>query len=175
MLINLSEFLLEKDSVKRIELPIETSSYTVAGTIYEIAEKTPIALVITSLEKNKILLECRAHLILKVPCSRCLEDVLTPFDIEVSKEFDFSETDEDRIKELDETNYITGYNLDLDVLIYNEIIIDFPQKVLCKEDCKGICMKCGKNLNKGDCGCDRTVLDPRMSVIQDIFKNFKEV
>ena len=41
--------------------------------------------------------------------------------------------------------------------------------------CKGICRKCGKNLNEGACGCDDSVPDPRMSVIQDIFKQFKEV
>ena len=45
----------------------------------------------------------------------------------------------------------------------------------CKEDCKGLCPVCGTNLNEKECGCDRTVADPRMAAIQDIFKNFKEV
>ena len=48
-------------------------------------------------------------------------------------------------------------------------------KVLCKDNCKGICSRCGANLNKGDCGCDTWVPDPRMAAIQDIFKQFKEV
>ena len=78
-------------------------------------------------------------------------------------------------KELDEKNYIDGYNLDVDKLIYNEILIGWPMKILCREDCKGICNMCGQNLNKGTCDCEDTSLDPRMSVIRDVFKNFKEV
>ncbi|HAJ39913.1 MAG TPA: DNA-binding protein, partial [Lachnospiraceae bacterium] len=44
-----------------------------------------------------------------------------------------------------------------------------------KEDCKGICSICGKNLNHGTCDCDHTDLDPRMAQIRDIFNKFKEV
>ena len=60
-------------------------------------------------------------------------------------------------------------------LVYEEILLGFPMKVLCQEDCKGICKVCGANLNQGECGCVRTEPDPRMSVIRDIFNNVKEV
>ena len=82
---------------------------------------------------------------------------------------------EEQAMELDEKNYIDGYNLDVDKLLYNEILIGWPMKILCREDCKGICNMCGQNLNKGTCDCEDTSLDPRMSVIRDVFKNFKEV
>ena len=75
----------------------------------------------------------------------------------------------------EEKDYIDGYNLDVDKLVFGEILISMPGKTLCKEDCKGICLICGANLNKGECGCDRDILDPRMSVFKDILKNFKEV
>ena len=80
-----------------------------------------------------------------------------------------------KVVELDEKNYIDGYNLDVDKLLYNEILIGWPMKILCSETCKGICNTCGQNLNKGTCNCEDTSLDPRMSVIRDVFKNFKEV
>ena len=70
---------------------------------------------------------------------------------------------------------IDGYYLDVDKMLYNEILIGWPMKVLCSEDCKGICNVCGQNLNKGTCDCEDTSLDPRMSVVRDLFKNFKEV
>ena len=82
---------------------------------------------------------------------------------------------EEQAMELDEKNYIDGYNLDVDKLLYNEILIGWPMKILCREDCKGICSVCGQNLNEGTCDCEDTGLDPRMSVIRDVFKNFKEV
>ena len=43
--------------------------------------------------------------------------------------------------------------LELDGGIKDEIMIDYPMKILCKENCKGLCYRCGKNLNEGPCGC----------------------
>ena len=84
-------------------------------------------------------------------------------------------TEEERAAELDEQFYIEGYNLDVDQLVGNELTLNLPMKVLCREDCKGICSRCGTNLNRGTCDCAGMSLDPRMSVIQDIFKQLKEV
>ena len=72
-------------------------------------------------------------------------------------------------------DYLIGFNLDIDRLIYGEILVNWPMKVLCRDDCKGICKVCGMNLNKGECNCQRTELDPRMAAIQDVFNKFKEV
>ena len=82
---------------------------------------------------------------------------------------------EERLEELDECGYISGTELDAEQLLYNEILINWPIRVLCKDDCKGICSRCGANLNIQECGCDTTELDPRMAVISDIFSKFKEV
>ena len=81
----------------------------------------------------------------------------------------------DQSDELDETNYIDGSNLDVEQLVRNELLVGWPTKILCSDDCKGICSICGQNLNEGTCDCEDTGLDPRMSVIRDVFKNFKEV
>ena len=114
-------------------------------------------------------------MVLEIPCDRCLEAVPTEFILEFTKNVDLDESSEEQAMELDEKNYIDGYNLDVDKLLYNEILIGWPMKILCREDCKGICNMCGQNLNKGTCDCEDTSLDPRMSVIRDVFKNFKEV
>jgi uncharacterized protein len=95
--------------------------------------------------------------------------------IDILREVDFKLSEEERAEGLDETNYIIGYNLDVDILIYDEVLIGFPMQLLCSEDCKGLCKNCGVNLNEKTCDCDNTVYDPRMSVIRDIFNNFKEV
>ena len=104
-----------------------------------------------------------------------MQEVLTPIDIEIERTADMNVDNSDTEQETDEQNYIDGYNLDVDKLVYDEILINLPMKILCKEDCNGICNRCGANLNIETCDCDREVLDPRMSVIRDIFNNFKEV
>ena len=45
------------------------------------------------------------------------------------------------------------YMLDTDALLRDDILLELPSKLLCKDSCKGLCPKCGKNLNEGECGC----------------------
>lgn len=61
--------------------------------------------------------------------------------------------------------------LDLDELITTDIELSLPMKHLCKEDCKGICQKCGKNLNEGDCDCSDTEIDPRLAALSRLLEN----
>ena len=134
-----------------------------------------VRLTITNSGDREITIVGHIEAVLGIPCDRCLEEVATPFSLDVEKTVDLKMSDEDRINDLDETSYIDHSSLDVGQLVSNEILIHFPMKTLCREDCKGICFKCGQNLNLGECGCDRESLDPRMSAIRDIFKNFKEV
>ena len=101
----------------------------------------------------------------------------TVFNLNISRITKGNVTDESEVEseDLDEANYIDGYTLDVDQLVGSEILIGWPTKILCSEDCKGICSVCGQNLNEGSCDCEDTSLDPRMSVIRDLYKNFKEV
>ena len=75
----------------------------------------------------------------------------------------------------EEGGCIAEKHLDVDQLVHNEILTDWPIQVLCREDCKGICPSCGANRNQTSCGCDTAVPDPRMAAISDIFSKFKEV
>ena len=84
-------------------------------------------------------------------------------------------SEKERLDALDESDFLNGYNLDVDKLVYGEALLNWPARVLCKENCKGLCKVCGQNLNRGTCSCDNTELDPRMAKIRDIFSNFKEV
>lgn len=175
MLINLSEIMSVPGKVEHVKVPIERKSFKISSVEYPFASKEPVTIIVTNLGEKRVLIEGKGRLSLVIPCSRCLEEVITDFEFSMSKEVDFKITDDQRLKELDETNFISGYNLDVDILVYDEILVDFPMKVLCDENCKGICNVCGVNLNKGTCCCESTTLDPRMSVIRDIFKNNKEV
>jgi uncharacterized protein len=164
-----------KDKVEQILVELEMEKFIFEGYSYEFAWKDPVSLTITNLGNKVVLLEGSVKLSILIFCSRCLKRLEYPMDITIDKEIDFKLTEEDRAKELDEANYITEYNLDVDILIKNEIIVGLPMGLLCSDECKGICMHCGINLNEGSCECDNTVLDPRMSAILDIFNNFKEV
>ena len=177
MLISLSEIMTKEDKVERIQVPIEMDKFEFQGVNYEFAEKNLVELKITNIGKKKVLLEGKLSIALKLLCDRCLEDVEFPMNIDIFKELDFNETDieDEETESLEEISYIIRYDLDVDILVYNEIIVRFPMKVVCDEECQGLCRSCGINLNKQTCDCNTTVYDPRMAAIQDIFNNYKEV
>ena len=58
-------------------------------------------------------------------------------------------------------------------LVYSEVIVSLPMKHLCNEECKGICFKCGKNLNEGECDCPKKDIDPRLAPLQAILDRMK--
>jgi len=175
MLISLSQIMTTKDKVEHILAPIEMERFEFLGSSYEFVKKDPVDLTITNLGNKTVMMEGNTNISLILFCSRCLKELIIPMSINISKEIDFNLTEEERAENLDDTNYIIGYNLDVDILVYDEILIGFPMKLLCSEDCKGICKNCGANLNEKTCDCDNTEYDPRMSVIRDIFNNYKEV
>ncbi|MDO5416024.1 MAG: DUF177 domain-containing protein [Lachnospiraceae bacterium] len=175
MLINLSELFSCQGKVKTYTLNLEMEQFHGPSGDYELAEKEPVTLTITHCGDKKMTVTGEAKLALMIPCDRCLELVKVPFELSIEEELDMNQSDEERVEALDEQPYISGYYLDVDQLVGNELMLNLPMKVLCREDCKGICNQCGQNLNHGTCSCDSSVPDPRMSVIQDIFKQFKEV
>ena len=62
------------------------------------------------------------------------------------------------------------YMLDTDTLLRDDILLELPSKFLCKETCKGLCPKCGKNLNEGDCGCPAREPDPRLAALSRLLE-----
>ena len=174
MLINLSDVLSEYHKTIDTTVPIEMTEFVSTLGSFPVIEKKDAHIVVKHVKRRALLIEGACNVVLEIPCDRCLEPVKTEMNLEFVKNVDLEESN-DHSDELDEKNYIDGCNLDVDKLLYNEMLIGWPMKILCSEDCKGICNVCGQNLNKGTCDCEDTSLDPRMSVIRDVFKNFKEV
>ena len=175
MKISLSETMQVAGGTFSKEVFCETKEFTLSGGQYPFLENGPLQLTVKNSGGRKVQLSLSGKVVLSVPCDRCLRVTAVPVSLQTEREIDFTKSQEERAAELDETNYINGYDLDVDEFVCEEILLGFPMKVLCKENCKGICKVCGANLNDGECGCDRTEPDPRMSVIRDIFNNFKEV
>lgn len=175
MLINLTELFTRDGKEKIYTQELEMEKFRAPDGVYDLVEAKPVRLHVMNAGDRTLVLDGSAELSLMIPCSRCLELVKIPFSLNLERTLDMKRTDEDRVKDLDEQPYLQGYNLDVDQLVRDELLLNLPMKVLCNEDCKGICNRCGANLNYETCDCDRSSLDPRMSVIQDIFKQFKEV
>ncbi|MGI6264288.1 MAG: YceD family protein [Acutalibacteraceae bacterium] len=60
---------------------------------------------------------------------------------------------------------LKDFQLELDDLITADLLLSLPMKFLCRQDCRGICPQCGRNLNEGDCGCRQETVDPRLAAL----------
>lgn len=175
MLIDLSKILTHEGMQQNVEMIPEGDKFSCKLGAFLYAEKFPVMLSVVHTNNQVLKITGEGKVSIWIPCSRCLEPVLHTFSIQIEEEADMKLTDQERIEALDESSFIQDKVLDTEKLLHNEILIRWPMRVLCKEDCKGICSRCGANLNQESCGCDTADLDPRMAVISDIFKNFKEV
>jgi uncharacterized protein len=111
-----------------------------------------------------------------VPCARCLEETRLAINCDMRYLFTTrrsSRTDEDSDVEK-EDGYIDAIEiekfeteLDLSPYIWETIILNLPEKVLCREDCKGLCPFCGCSRNIRDCDCAGGRADPRFEVLKD--------
>lgn len=175
MLINLSDVLSEQHKPIDVTVDFEMEQFQTKSGIYPIIEKSPVHVVVSHTKDKELKICAETKVSAVIPCDRCLSDVKQEFLLEFTKYVDLAASDAELKEGFDESNFIDGYYLDVDKMLYNEILVGWPTKVLCREDCKGICSVCGQNLNEGFCDCEDTGLDPRMSVVRELFKNFKEV
>ncbi|MGB2867222.1 MAG: DUF177 domain-containing protein [Bacteroidota bacterium] len=127
-----------------------------------------------SLEKNSRQLFLQADLSTtgNFVCDRCLEDfqgnIKGKYSIVYLMENHSTESgggDEVQLLGPD-TNFI-----DLDEDVRQFLVLAVPQKLLCKEECAGLCPTCGKNRNSSPCECGKDTIDPRWEDLQKMFRN----
>lgn len=106
-------------------------------------------------------------------CARCLEPVAR----EVNRDFDLlyrprgidAGREEISVTQAEaEIGYYTGEGLLLEDLLREQILLALPYKVVCREDCKGLCPQCGQNLNQGACDCLPAPPDPRWEALRGL-------
>lgn len=175
MFINLTDVLTTEDEVITLNTETDMTEVSIGGEIFQITGKSPIHFTFTNIGKNKAMIDGQMEITIAMYCDRCLKPVDEKMTLSFSREVCAPDVPDDLSDGEDEQSFMEGYELNVEDLLYNEIMINWPMKVLCKTDCKGICPKCGMDLNTGTCECDTFVPDPRMAVIKDIFDANKEV
>ena len=111
----------------------------------------------------------------EVLCARCVEPVSVPlkgdFDLLFRPENADAEAGERAITE-DETEigYYGKSGLLLEDVVREQVLLSLPGRTLCREDCKGLCVHCGQNLNLASCNCEKTAAsrDPRWTALQGL-------
>ena len=107
-------------------------------------------------------------------CARCLAPLSGSFALSLEKTVAPRDVLSDLPEEkLDDYVIIEDGFLDIDEQMKEQLELEFPSRFLCREDCLGLCQKCGKNLNEGSCGCQTKEIDPRLLPLQKILDQMK--
>ncbi|MBV4418046.1 DUF177 domain-containing protein [Clostridium tyrobutyricum] len=164
MKMDISDLLNKEIFTKKLDIVLKEDSFY-DGKEYS-GILTPIMLL-ANLEKtdHMITLNGKVSGVLELTCSRCLKKFAHAINININERF----TDK-KIVDCDEDIFFIndGY-IDITQIIENNIILALPIKRLCKENCKGLCPKCGTNLNDSTCNCKENDIDPRWEKLKDMF------
>ncbi len=115
----------------------------------------------------------KAHLAYEAECDRCLDIVRGEFTLDFERVVadEGTLTDEQIEENVDEYVVVENGRLDIDEQLAEALLLDFPRKILCSEDCPGLCQKCGKSLKEGKCNCPTKEIDPRLAVLATLLEN----
>ena len=118
----------------------------------------------------------KAELEYQGECARCLAPVCGVFSLDFERTVVTEGTlSEEQLEEhFDEYAVLDKGMLDIDEPLREELILGFPTKLLCSEDCEGLCPKCGKPKREGDCGCPTREIDPRLAILKTFFDEDKK-
>ncbi|MBP1535360.1 MAG: DUF177 domain-containing protein [Ruminococcus sp.] len=146
MKMHLKELFDIDGEVKELSFEIPTD---VIGEYSSYDFTAPIAVKVKGMNRAGVVtLDVGVDFTLDLTCDRCLKEFKREF------VYDFTHT---LVRELhgDNDDYVVCENnvLELDELVISDLLLSLPTKILCKEDCKGLCFKCGKDLNEGRCNC----------------------
>lgn len=162
MLLDLREVFQTQGLQKQVDYSLSMNDVELDG-VYPF--KTPVRVRSLSVNKAGLVdLKINVEFTYTRNCDRCFDE----FSRELS--FTFNHKLVADLTNDDNDDYIEtpDYKLELDDLVISDIILNLPSKNLCKEDCKGLCQKCGKNLNEGDCSCNKQEVDSRLEILKTL-------
>lgn len=115
----------------------------------------------------------------EVPCARCVDPVKHPISGEFDLLFrpigtDFDGPEHAISTSETEIGYYQNDSLALEDVLREQVLLSLPARTLCREDCKGICLHCGSNLNHEPCTCQSAPVDPRWSALGELRSKVKQ-
>ena len=125
------------------------------------------------LSRNEVFVNGHIDARAQIECDRCLQPVDAPVSADFALEYiTGSEYESTEVAELTEAemsvSVFDGEAIDVAEIVKEQILLAVPTRMLCREDCKGICPECGIDKNTGDCQCVTDDIDPRWAALKNL-------
>lgn len=160
MLIELKSVFQNEGEEKQVNYKLDIADIDIDGVF---PFRTPIDVTATAKNRASLVsLTIRACFSYSRSCDRCSTDFTREMDMLFEHKLAQTLVDDGN----DDYIETPDFKLELDDIVISDILLSLPQKNLCKDDCKGLCQICGKNLNEGDCSCEKREIDPRLEMLK---------
>ena len=156
MKIDLNNIFNNDGEIINIDHAVDLSGFELNG-VFPIQKPVKVVGKISN-TAGLVTIDASAEYVYSAPCDRCAAETVREMKTAVRHTLVAELNDEEN----DELMLIENMVLDLDELVFTDILLELPSKYLCSENCRGLCVQCGKNLNDGPCGCKKAI-DPRWS------------
>ena len=165
MLFELKSVFLNVGEEKELSYQLDISDIDIDGAF---PFKSPVTVTATASNRASLVtlaLNCRFDY--QRSCDRCGEQCTVEQNMAFAHKLAQTLVDEGN----DDYIETPDFTIELDEVVISDILLSLPQKFLCSDDCRGLCPKCGKNLNLGDCGCDKREIDPRLAILKQLMED----
>ncbi|MBA4494741.1 YceD family protein [Paenactinomyces guangxiensis] len=146
-------------------IPPDSLAVKVPGLIR--LEPVKVTAQVLKLDSHLIEVKAEQSTHATLTCSRCLSEIEIPVQTEWVEQFTDVENQAGETEE-HEIHLIEGNILDLTPYIREALLLSIPLAPVCREDCKGLCPKCGVNKNTDACECRIESIDPRLAKLQEL-------
>jgi len=161
---DISENGVHIETIEKPEWLINLPELWSEGDEIHLLSKIGIDLQVTRVI-NEVTVIGNVQLSIEAPCSRCVE----PVRVELNPSVSLVLSPGDKIRDEDDQHETyKDDEIDLSNYIREQVAITLPVKVVCNEDCKGLCTVCGTNLNEESCACESNKIDPRFAILKNI-------
>jgi uncharacterized protein len=171
--LRIDEIYAEERELRFAEPEHEINRLLVRGSLREYFVRAPIQILLSYYRAgSEIFVSGTLEAATTAECSRCAEEfelpnrrrfryVLAPKVMTDESEFAL------RAEDLEFSFYL-GDEIDLTPLIREQVLLALAERPLCREGCRGLCQRCGANLNEGNCGCTTEEFDRRLAVLRNL-------
>lgn len=160
---------LDRDGTVQVEaqIPADDDLWSEMEVTFE--EPVQVDLQGLSAGSGEVVVRGRVQARYRQECRRCLEPVHNELDTELTAVFVAAEDVEVEVGD-DDVRFIDPASADLDLsyVVREEIVLTIDRFVVCDPECKGLCPKCGTNLNEDSCDCTFEEADPRWDALRSL-------
>ncbi len=162
--VNLNDLALRAGEQWERVYPLETPPVVLGGVPYQVLVPGGVTVTVKRVAGGHLVAVALAAT-LYGPCERCLREVALRVD---AQEEEFVPSGKDAWDEAEASEFIVGTVVDVKGLAREALVLALPAQIICKEECRGLCPRCGRDLNQGLCDCDPEDVDERWNRLKDL-------